>query len=149
MQQVATEIRLLTVLQRQDDAHSRLTHEPPAAPSHPTPIEPTDLSHASAATEPEAPPPIVPLGPESFGAPKPKPPAKEAPAGGSCPKCACSVVYVSRPRSRVELFFERMNFPIVRCHRCYHRYVVIGSFKFSKEIPVGTARKFRPSKRHD
>jgi hypothetical protein len=175
MQQVTTELRVLTVLQRQEDAHMRPMHEHPSAPPRPYPnappgwtppiemlidvpgvvpqpppasIDQAGLPPTSAEPDPGATPPIVPLVPTSFGAPAPKPPAKEAPAGGSCPKCACAVVYESRARSPVELFFERMKFPIVRCHRCYHRYVVIGHFKFSKDMPVGTARKFRARRRH-
>jgi len=54
----------------------------------------------------------------------------------------------SSARSRIEVFFERMKIPIVRCHRCYHRYLVIGRIRIPKDMPVGTARKFRPRKRH-
>ncbi|MEO8373234.1 MAG: hypothetical protein ABI806_28875 [Candidatus Solibacter sp.] len=171
MQQVATEIRLLAVMQRQEDAGSRPVAEdvfgsaaPPAAtppidmlidvpgtvPVPPTAATEQASQHQAAAVpDSESAPPVVQLGPESFGAPKPKPPAIEAPAGGRCPKCDASVVYVSRARSRIELLFERMKIPIVRCHRCYHRYMVIGRIKIPKDMPVGTARKFRPLKRHD
>jgi len=37
--------------------------------------------------------------------------------------------------------------PLVRCHRCYHRYFVVGNLKFPKEMPVGSARRFRARKR--
>lgn len=182
MQQVATELRLLTVMQRQEDANTRPENDNQSAPSaslQPTapapmapplwtppvkkpidtpgtvplpptgPIEPIDVPRTSAVPDPAATLPVVLLGPDSFGAPNPRVPAKASPAGGSCPKCAYPVVYVSRARSRFELLLERMRIPIVRCHRCYHRYIVIGRFKFSKEMPVGSARKFRPGKHNN
>jgi len=181
MQQVATELRLLTVMQRQEDASARPAQDDPFAPAAPpapsprpqapntwtppidmliglqgavplpatAPIDPATYQEPPSEPDSEIAPPVVQLGPDSFGSPKSKPPAQEAPAGGRCPKCDSSVVYVSRARSRVELLFERMKIPIVRCHRCYHRYLVIGRIKITKDMPVGTARKFRPRKRHD
>jgi hypothetical protein len=67
--------------------------------------------------------------------------------GGHCPKCDCSEVYVSRPKSHFEHMLMRMKVPICRCHRCYHRYFVFSRFKIGKEMPVGTARKHRPHRR--
>jgi len=176
MQQVATELRLLTVMQRQEDANARSPSEysPPPAPSPdrnqapPTwtppiemlidvpgavPLPPAaafdEIGHATPAVpDSEIAAPVVQLGPASFGEPEPKPPAQEVPSAGRCPKCDAAVVYMSRARSGIELFFERMKFPIVRCHRCYHRYLVIGRIRIPKDMPVGTARKFRPRKRH-
>jgi hypothetical protein len=94
------------------------------------------------------PAPLVPLGLDSFGQPKAKPKAELQPAGGRCPECASTEVYVSRSRSPFERMLERWQVPICRCHRCYHRYLVIGSFKIAKEMPVGTQRRFKPKQRH-
>jgi hypothetical protein len=118
----------------------------PLPPPAPLPEAPA-LPPAASAPEEETAPPVVQLNPASFGQPKPKPPSKEEPRGGSCPKCEAPVVYESRARSKFEQFLERMNLPIVRCHRCYHRYVVVGRLKFAKDMPVGSARRFRPRKR--
>jgi hypothetical protein len=150
MQQVATELRLLTVMQRQEDVNPLPGNEAVSLPPPPAAsIRQTDRPRPSATPNSASSAPIVPLGPTSFGSPKPKLPATPEPAGGSCPKCECAVVYVSRAHSSIERFLERMNFPLVRCHRCYHRYVVIGEFKIPKNAPIDSARKFRPIKRHN
>ena len=174
MQQVATELRLLGVLQRQEHAGQRTTPEeaPPPAPAYrapatwtppiemliespgalplppPPPLsEDPELSVPPREQEEETAEPVVHLGPSSFGQPAAKPPAKEDPRGGKCPRCDAAVVYESRARSKFELLLERMKVPLVRCHRCYHRYFVVGSLKFSKDMPVGSARRFRARKR--
>ena len=90
----------------------------------------------------------APTGLDRFGQPSPAVRVPPEPAqGGNCPKCDSAAVFVSRARSRWELLLERWRIQIVRCHRCYHRYVVIGRLKISKNMPVGTQRKFRPKRR--
>ncbi|MEO8592777.1 MAG: hypothetical protein ABI759_05620 [Candidatus Solibacter sp.] len=176
MQQVATELRLLSVMQRQEDAHARPPEESPAphpgvkAPATWTPPigmlidtpgaiplpPPAPISQAEdsapavsgGADEDGAVIPVVQLGPTSFGQPKPQPPSVEATRGGPCPKCDAAVVFVSRARSRFEMLLERLKVPIVRCHRCYHRYFMFGSLKIPKDMPFGGDRRFRPHQRH-
>jgi hypothetical protein len=178
MQRVATEIRLLGLLLRQYGADPRRAEEPLAA-STPflvraaPPAAAPPIAFSSGAAPPVAPEiahsmqpaetvtgknlaaggtgavPVVPLEPDSFGHPKPKPPAEREPAGGNCPKCDSPAVYVSRARSRFELMLENWNVPICRCHRCYHRYVVFARFKFAKEMPVGTRRKVKRRRSQD
>ena len=172
MQQVATELRLLGLLLRQYEANPRGGREPAtaappflegAAPpmAHPYGVvrpEPTDFGLSTPRVQPATernpsagetgPAPLVPLGPDSFGHPKAKPKTELEPAGGTCPECASSEVYVSRARSRFERMLERWGVPICRCHRCYHRYVVFGSFKIAKDMPIGTQRRFKPKRRH-
>ena len=178
MQQVATEIRLLGLLLRQYEANLQPGQEPAAAstpflvraapPAAAPPITRSsgaappvtpDIAHSTqpvetgteknlAAGETGA-APVVPLGPDSFGRPKPKPPAELQPAGGNCPKCDSAAVYVSRARSRFELMLESWSVPICRCHQCYHRYVVFARFKIAKEMPVGTRRKLKSRRSPD
>jgi DNA-directed RNA polymerase subunit M/transcription elongation factor TFIIS len=161
MQQAATELRLLGLLLRQYEANTREGREaaPAAAPVLLRVTPPESVWKAPAGggeTGPVQKPstgetgaaPLVPLGPDSFGHPKAKAQAEPQPAGGNCPKCDSTAVYVSRARSRFERMLERWEVPICRCHRCYHRYVVIARFKIGKDMPVGTERAFRPKRRH-
>ena len=151
MQRVATELRLLGVLLRQYDANTREGREPaPATPAHPAHWmqrveQGTEMSASGGETGAA---PLVPLGPDSFGHPKATVKAEPQPAGGKCPECYSTEVYVSRARSRFERMLERWGVPICRCHRCYHRYVVFARFKIGKEMPLGTERPFRPKRRH-
>ena len=55
-------------------------------------------------------------------------------ADGRCPRCRCSKVRPSRPRNRLERFLKVIGFPVVRCHRCYFRYVNV--FKACLEMPT-------------
>ena len=186
MQQVATEVRLLSVVARQFEAGGTaepevampfLVSAPAAAPEEtalPLPVpprmtaprqrtleiplprpEPTAPPAPSAdiveihAEESDGPPAplVVPIEATSFGKPTPKTPPALEPAGGNCPKCDNSVVYVSRPRSRFERRLVSWNIPICRCHRCYHRYVIFMGLKITKDMPVGTERRFKPRRR--
>jgi len=53
-----------------------------------------------------------------------------------CPKCGSNQVRESHPRTKLEFLISHAGLPIYRCHRCYHRYVVVGSrFAFSKNVP--------------
>ena len=206
MQQVATEVRLLSVVARQFEAggaaepeaampflvsaHAaapeptglpvpvppRMTTQrqrtleiplPRAEPPAPTPVKaqvmkplppargavkplppPADIGETQAEESAEPPAPlVVPIEATSFGKPTQKTPPALEPAGGNCPKCDNSVVYVSRPRSKFEQRLVRWRIPICRCHRCYHRYVVFMGMKITKDMPVGTERRFKPRRR--
>ena len=171
MQQVATEIRLLGILLRQHEANAK--YEPAPAPFLVTPAQPPAASARPVAAEAGADvevslskremeaaaekmlapgetgaAPIVRLGRESFGRPDPKSPAELEPAGGRCPKCDSRSVYASRPRSRFEQMLQSWGIPFCRCHRCYHRYVVIARFKITKDVPAEVDRKYLPRQRH-
>ena len=54
-----------------------------------------------------------------------------------CPKCGSSQVRKSHAGSRLESVIAHAGLSICRCHRCYHRYVVVSRFAFSKKLPVG------------
>ena len=92
--------------------------------------------------------PLVPPGPDSFCDPTAKAKGELQPAGGACPKCASTAVYVSRARSAFERTLERWRAPICRCHRCYHRYVVFARLKIGKETPVVSAKQAKRERSH-
>jgi hypothetical protein len=167
MQQVATEVRLLGILLRQQEANAK--YEPPPVPFLVTPTQPAASAPSRTADAGEAdalpsirgmgaavekmpargksgPAPIVPLGFESFGRPEPKAPPELEPAGGRCPKCDIQGVYASRPRSRFEQLMQSWGVPLCRCHRCSHRYVVFARFKITKDMPEAD-RKYMPRER--
>ena len=155
MQQIATELRLLGLLLGQYETNTGEGREP-AAPA-PAPMAhsaggarpgPTDFGHSMQSAGETGAAPLVPLGPDSFGRPKAQVKAELQPAGGNCPKCDGSPVYVSRARSRFERMLERWQVPICRCYHCYHRYVVFAGFKIGKDMPVGVERRFGPKNRH-
>jgi hypothetical protein len=52
-----------------------------------------------------------------------------------CPKCGSSQVRESRPRTKMEFFLSGLGIPIRRCHRCYHRYMVVYRYAFTKAPP--------------
>jgi hypothetical protein len=169
MQQVATEIRLLGLLLRQYQANPPsgqkaagprtpfLVQTPPpvaAAPMADSQDSPPETPDAGLPNEPaeagieESLPagesgaaPVIPLGPDSFGHPEPKPRAEAQPAGGKCPKCDSTAIYASRARSRFEAMVERWGLPLCRCHRCSHRYVVFAGLQIAKQAPRGARRR--------
>ena len=146
MQQAATELRLLGLLLRQYEANTRDGREPvPAATPIPQREAPEPAQRAQAGETSAT--PVVPLGPDSFGHPKERAQAEPQPAGGTCPKCHSTAVYVSRTRSWLERMLARWDVPICRCHRCYHRYVVIARLKIGKDMPVGSERAYKPKRR--
>ena len=175
MQQVATELRLLSLLLRQYDANARTGRGAAsaaapfllrAAPMAAFPMArwqggaravPPDFGHSTRHGEPGSernPPagetsaaPVVPLGPDSFGQSKAEAKAELQPAGGNCPKCGGPMVYASRARSPFERMLDRWQVPICRCHRCYHRYVEFAGLKIGKEMPVGTGNQVKPRRR--
>jgi len=67
--------------------------------------------------------------------------------GAPCPKCDGAPVYVSRPRTKFERILRRWRIPICRCHRCYHRYIVVGGMRIHKGMPKDMERRFKPPKR--
>ena len=155
MQQVATELRLLGLLLGQYETNTGEGQVP--ATAEPAPMAqppggarpgPTDFGHSMPSAGETGAAPLVPLGPDSFGHPKAQAKGEPQPAGGNCPKCDSSAVYVSRARSRFERMLERWQVPICRCYRCYHRYVVFGRLKIGKNMPVGAERRFGPKRRH-
>jgi hypothetical protein len=152
MQQVLTELRLLGVLlkmpEKGEPAALPMLAPPFATPRFAAPapflvqptIAPVPIREAAGAAEP----PLVPLAPASFGQPEAEEPAEISKRGGHCPQCDCSLVYVSRSRSRFERMLELLKLPICRCHRCQFRYVAFLRFKIGKEAPARAARKRRP-----
>jgi hypothetical protein len=166
MQQVLTELRLLTVLLKMKDTGDAPAAKAAApflvAPAPPAPQRDEAAPEAEAApgVSPEPHPlpapefqaeaaasPVVPLGPASFGQPSEKPPADIAPRGGPCPKCDSATVYVSHPRSGFENYLVRLKVPLCRCHSCYHRYVVFSGLKIAKEMPAEPSSRRRPHRR--
>ncbi len=166
MQQVLTELRLLSVLLKMKDtgdspaskviapflvapahtsdhrAEAEFEPEPePSVPpeSHPLPAPEFQVETAAS--------PVVPLGPASFGQPSEKPQAEVAPRGGPCPKCNSATVYASHPRSGFETYLVRLKVPLCRCHSCYHRYVVFSGVKIAKEMPAEPKSRRRPHRR--
>jgi len=171
MQQVLTELRLLSVLLKMPDMGEQ--PEPPmlpppsapflVAPVHfplkkkpgtpslrpaaPLPTEPEGEADPAAVPAEGALAPVVPLGPDSFGHPSARQPSEISRKGIPCPKCHSHMVHVSHARSRFEQWLTRMKVPICRCHSCYHRYFVFAQFKIPKEMPASTPRKKRPKRR--
>jgi DNA-directed RNA polymerase subunit M/transcription elongation factor TFIIS len=176
IQQVVTEVRLLYVMARQNEADPLAAQtpaasvewspleavEPPAAPfvMNPQPkpeayqpVVPQPVPHPvkpalrSAAEQPEM-APVVPLQPSNFGKPQHHDSPETQRADGKCPKCDSSEVYVSRPRSKFETMLVRWKFPLCRCHRCYHRWLVLFGMSIAKDMPIGTkGRSFKQTKR--
>jgi hypothetical protein len=52
-----------------------------------------------------------------------------------CPKCGSNQVRESRPHTKFEYVISYFGIPTYRCHRCFHRYVVVSRFAFSKNVP--------------
>jgi hypothetical protein len=85
---------------------------------------------------------VVPLDASDFTQPEDLKPGPDiSPAGSPCPKCDGAPVYVSRPRTAFERLFMKWRIPIVRCHRCYHRYVVVWSMPIRKNMPKHLERR--------
>jgi hypothetical protein len=155
MQHLTNEIRVLSVLAHQyETIGNRLPASPiptRAAPSPPFLVSSQPIVK-STTLGPTNETPMAPGGPDTFGRVQERR-AELAPVGNRCPKCESTAVYVSRPRSRFENLLVRWNIPIIRCHRCYHRYLIFSCIKFSKEMPIGneratpTGRPFRRRKK--
>ncbi len=166
MQQVATEIRLLGLLLREYQRSAPSGQKagglrapflvqaappmagsqdaPPPVPDASLPNEPAeDGIEESLSSGESGAAPVIPLGPDSFGHPEPKPRSEAQPAGGKCPKCDSAAIYVSRARSRFEAMVERWGVPLCRCHRCSHRYVVFAGLKIAKQVPPGARRGYQ------
>ena len=84
----------------------------------------------------------------SFGQPGAKRPIEPASeSSGPCPRCGESTVFVSRPQSVFEDMLGRCRIPICRCHRCYHRWMVVAQLKIGKTLPTGPDRSQKVKKR--
>lgn len=139
MQKVLTEVRLLGVqsgIQRMAPAFEPLTApavwerraEPPAAPPQPA---------SSPPRRGVANPVFTAVPPEGFLAVKDVDTVDSPPSEINCPVCGVPYVYPSRPKTWFEMLLGAWGMPMLRCHRCLHRYVVIfGRFKFSKGSPT-------------
>jgi hypothetical protein len=139
MQKVLTEVRLLGL-------QSGIRQKPAAF----QPLGATAVweRRASASTVPSQPPSgprrrgatsrvFTPVPPAGFMAvrhiDRAEPPASEI----NCPVCGVPYVHPSRSSTWFEALLGAWRMPMLRCHRCLHRYVVIfGRFKFSKGSPI-------------
>ena len=132
MQQVSTEARVLWLLARQTGMAEDLPKQLPPATASPFLVAaPDDASEADEAEAPER---------------LPSSPSLE-PVDSHCPTCGSATVYFSRARSAVERMLEKMGTRICRCHRCYHRYLEIGSLQIAKDMPMEPVRRKRPKRR--
>jgi hypothetical protein len=175
MQQAATEVRLLWVVARQLEAKGGEEPPPMAAPfllapavskPKPTPSpKPVPKAQPAPPIEPQVshePEPIddeldldatesslvVPIEASHFAKPEePKVGPKISEEGAPCPKCDGAPVYVSRPRTKFERMLRRWKIPICRCHRCYHRYILVAGMRIHKSMPTDMERRFKPPKR--
>jgi len=119
MQQAATETRLLCVLARQVESEGPRPYQPPAGVAQPAP--------AVAESQPES------VAPAIF-APMPAKVGRQ-PLESTCPQCGSKLVYASRARSGFERLLLKLDIPICRCHRCYHRYLEVAKIRIAKEAP--------------
>lgn len=155
MQQLLSEIRVLALLGRQYALDPEIAVAPrrpdpapfvmrPALPEEPEWIDPEIKVHHPAGEpfddERDAAPDDAL---KRFGTPSRRTRAPAAPAGSApCPKCGCMDAFVSKPRSRLEHILAKLRKPVCRCHRCYHRWVVIFGVALPKPKP-----KPKPSKK--
>jgi hypothetical protein len=175
MQQAATEIRLLWVLARQLEAGGAAEPPPMATPFLVAPAISRHKAK-SKPKSPVAPPPVIdvrPLPPArepdeddfdlDLGTAEPvvqlaasdftrtaaesKLGPRIAEGAPPCPKCDGAPVYESRPRTAFERRLVSWNIPICRCHRCYHRYIVVWSVRIHKSMPKHMERRFKPKRR--
>ena len=112
----------------------------------PVPVEPPPPPRPSAEAGESGAAPLVPLSPQHFSKPPAKP-VELVPVNSHCPKCDGTVVYLARPRSGFERLLAQWKVPICRCHRCYHRYLVVARMRIGKEVPLDTDSRFRPKLR--
>ncbi len=169
MQQAASEARLLWVMARQLEADGAV--EPPPMPApflvsaavakpRPAARQPQPVAKHPLRTEESPEPeyefdllpgeePVVHPAPSDFT--RPEAPTvlgpKIAPGAPPCPKCDGAPVYVSRPRTAFERRLVSWRIPICRCHRCYHRYIVICGTRIHKSLPKHMERRFKPKRR--
>jgi hypothetical protein len=154
MQQAATEVRLLWVVARQLEAKGAEDPPPMAAPFLVAPVvskpkppvrhepEPIDDELDTDGAESSL---VVPIEASHFTqAEEPKVGPKMSEEGAPCPKCDGAPVYISRPRTRFERMLRRWKIPICRCHRCYHRYILVAGMRIHKSMPKDMERRFRP-----
>jgi hypothetical protein len=68
--------------------------------------------------------------PESVAAPE-TPPEREK-LKLACPVCGARDIHTSRPRGPLEAVLGTAGVPVGRCYRCYHRFMRVAGFNFSR-----------------
>jgi hypothetical protein len=137
MQQALTEIRLLALLARQYRMHDDGTSPMSPFLVPPVPANPraTRLARLSALP----PPAEADSGTKTSGLPD-LTEADGAAGSGPCPRCDGAAISASQPRSRFERGLAWAGVPFCRCHRCYHRWIVIAGHRIGKRMPPNLAR---------
>ena len=136
IQKVATEVRLLSVLARQ---RSEETEPEPASPpaaeiETPAPVEIEETVVATAPVASEMVEPLVTAAPEPHIHHDHE--AQAASPEETCPRCGGSLGTNSRPRSAFEALLRTFGFPVRRCSRCFHRYVIFLGLPIHKAAHV-------------
>jgi serine/threonine protein kinase len=144
MQKVLTEVRLLSL-------QTRIRVKPACLPPVAAIPEPTRRTVCTVKPNPQT---YVPLdGPvvhciftavpaDGFMASNDVDSVDASPSGIKCPVCGVAYVYPSRPRNWFETVLSAWGSPLLRCHRCLHRYVIVmRRFKFAKGSPLKANRK--------
>ncbi len=129
MRGILTEVRLLSVLARMYETGSipRGGQEPEPAPQ----VREAPKSGLRAVSQS-----IARLPKDGFLARQHSELAEPATSELRCPKCRGSYVHPSRPRTRVEEVITSWGVPLLRCHRCFHRYLVFfRNIRLPKEAP--------------
>jgi DNA-directed RNA polymerase subunit RPC12/RpoP len=155
MQQVLTEIRLYSLIARQNgrrhgtalqSAAGNASLPPCGSPSVPASVDPdppAEDRNPAAIAQPEAQPPHPPevdtpsktepspvhawyAAPDCWNESKPLP-------GVHCPACSSSFVYRSRPRTNFESLLVATGMRLNRCHRCLHRYLAFLGIVIAKK----------------
>ena len=119
MQQAYNEVRLLAVLARQYHLDGL-----------PAPVAPKPRTLE---TVTPAPVPLRTPGTARLTPVEDKYASRVAPAAcAPCPRCDMSPVYLSTPRTLMERLVSAWGTPICRCHRCLHRWLMIGKRRFDR-----------------
>jgi hypothetical protein len=95
------------------------------------------------ARRPEAPPAAAPRlrKPEPAADPKPTPPEEVETANVTltdlvCPCCGVDDVHISGRRTGFERFLAKFDVTFFRCHRCFHRFMIIFGVKITMVSPL-------------
>jgi len=149
MQKVLTEVRLLGLQAKISEKPAPVGHAasaiaPPATPLF-TPAEPNPAPRSRVVSTAPPPPPSRPMAfaespiytslpAKSFMARVDEEGNSDRPPSGvACPVCGVPYVYPSKSRNLFEMIISAWQMPILRCHRCLYRYVVVfGRFRFAK-----------------
>jgi hypothetical protein len=129
MRGILTEVRLLSILARMYESGSIPRGRKESEPAPQMREAPKTRLRATSQS-------VTPLTKKGFLAPRRSESAKPAASELRCPKCRGSYVHPSRPRTRVEEIIAFWGVPLLRCHRCFHRYLVLfGNIRLAKEAP--------------